>query len=242
MRPRPEGRGEREGRPHGGRVGAASMRPRPEGRGERRGTKTPWRRDRGFNAATTRRPWRTTTDCAVMLVGTKRFNAATTRRPWRTSTFTATIGLPFQLQCGHDPKAVENVTDLVILRKRPAGASMRPRPEGRGELGPVPQLVEGVNLLQCGHDPKAVENDWMPSFRRKSRRSFNAATTRRPWRTGNEWPDRQPARAISMRPRPEGRGEPARPATGRRRRCLLQCGHDPKAVENGETLNWTFGP
>ena len=36
-----------------------------------------------------------------------------------------------------------------------------------------------------------------------------------------------------MRPRPEGRGEPSRArGTFDRRRDKLQCGHDPKAVEN----------
>src|SRR5437868_5513321 len=60
MRPRPEGRGERAFRPKGRASKAlASMRPRPEGRGERR-TSPPWRpRSTRFNAATTRRPWRT---------------------------------------------------------------------------------------------------------------------------------------------------------------------------------------
>ena len=38
-----------------------------------------------------------------------------------------------ELQCGHDPKAVENnslATNYVLTQL----ASMRPRPEGRGEL------------------------------------------------------------------------------------------------------------
>ena len=38
-----------------------------------------------------------------------------------------------KLQCGHDPKAVENV-GVGHDRERLAAASMRPRPEGRGEL------------------------------------------------------------------------------------------------------------
>ena len=37
-----------------------------------------------------------------------------------------------QLQCGHDPKAVENLALADALRATHL-ASMRPRPEGRGE-------------------------------------------------------------------------------------------------------------
>ena len=63
------------------------------------------------------------------------------------------------LQCGHDPKAVENDLDDKG-NKLPDGASMRPRPEGRGERhGASGVLKRGLSpMLQCGHDPKAVEN------------------------------------------------------------------------------------
>ena len=37
--------------------------------------------------------------------------------------------------------------------------------------------------LQCGHDPKAVENQRNACQLLVNARSFNAATTRRPWRT-----------------------------------------------------------
>ena len=37
--------------------------------------------------------------------------------------------------------------------------------------------------LQCGHDPKAVENDGDRALIRSATGRFNAATTRRPWRT-----------------------------------------------------------
>ena len=62
------------------------------------------------------------------------------------------------LQCGHDPKAVENAVerdlDVAVLN-----ASMRPRPEGRGEPSAGVPVRSRVSTLQCGHDPKAVENE-----------------------------------------------------------------------------------
>ena len=108
MRPRPEGRGERSRRALGALGLLASMRPRPEGRGERQGRRRVGRRRDASNAATTRRPWRT--DLAEII---------------------KQAGL--ELQCGHDPKAVEN--DVARALDEPDG-----------------------KRLQCGHDPKAVEN------------------------------------------------------------------------------------
>ena len=62
------------------------------------------------------------------------------------------------LQCGHDPKAVENAVDLD-LDVAVLNASMRPRPEGRGEPTRWSTCSSRVPTLQCGHDPKAVENE-----------------------------------------------------------------------------------
>ena len=60
------------------------------------------------------------------------------------------------LQCGHGPKTVEN---YFGVRAGPeALASMRPRPEDRGE--PKPRRLLAFRY-----------------------RRFNAATARRPWRT-----------------------------------------------------------
>ena len=193
----------------------ASMRPRPEGRGE------PFRSLQ-----------RTKTG--------KSFNAATTRRPWRTRPTYAARGSRQLLQCGHDPKAVENLSFSGRDAAHGLRASMRPRPEGRGEprlFQPLPVASTGFNAattrrpwrtasmdspcsssqsaLQCGHDPKAVENEARAVWRSLTGGSFNAATTRRPWRTAaSRW------------------------ASGRR--CGLQCGHDPKAVENA--AGEPFGP
>ena len=44
----------------------------------------------------------------------------------------------------------------------------------------------------------------------------------------------KPAQQASMRPRPEGRGERWSVLGVARPDCVLQCGHDPKAVENVE--------
>ena len=86
---------------------------------------------------------------------------------------------------------------------------MRPRPEGRGEPVAKAPVVIAMARLQCGHDPKAVENDaeYAPAAQLAASR-FNAATTRRPWRS------------------PRFRRQPPPPQQ-------LQCGHDPKAVEKG---------
>ena len=64
-----------------------------------------------FNAATTRRPWRTSTVSRRWCCPTS-FNAATTRRPWRTAGSIRNQGVTVSLQCGHDPKAVENLRIL----------------------------------------------------------------------------------------------------------------------------------
>ena len=114
------------------------------------------------------------------------FNAATARRPWRTCPHLGRNDRHRQLQCGHGPKAVENtVVNALTAIAAPAlqcghgpkavendhgdvlmlvtnsGASMRPRPEGRGER--------------------------LAALRGRTRRtwSFNAATARRPWETKN---------------------------------------------------------
>ena len=209
----------------------ASMRPRPEGRGElRHGGGGRGDEQRSFNAATTRRPWRTLAADAPDGAGDRasmrprpegrgepsenpprnrcppRFNAATTRRPWRTHFRLIPRTERMVLQCGHDPKAVEN--------SWPRSEPCRLPPVL--QCGHDPKAVEnrlwkyatttGIGL-QCGHDPKAVENYDARNLL-FARRSFNAATTRRPWRTPT-W-TRWPCRAT----------------------CVLQCGHDPKAVEN----------
>ena len=235
----------------------ASMRPRPEGRGERQSHRSFSMKEGGFNAATTRRPWRTMghrrQPCSH---APDRFNAATTRRPWRTLPFFLYTPNTNELQCGHDPKAVENFSECVRDAKGHC-ASMRPRPEGRGEpqdrleqvlhfrlqCGHDPKAVEneayhheegaGTVMLQCGHDPKAVENHG-PSVPATPDPRFNAATTRRPWRTSPVHPRRRLCRNASMRPRPEGRGELPSGAAALPASVRLQCGHDPKAVENAD--------
>ena len=282
MRPRPEGRGEARPWPGLGRADTAlqcghdpeaverpgsstapaaqrqqaSMRPRPEGRGEPPTSPSGATRTAGFNAATTRRPWRTSSACRDETRAGRSFNAATTRRPWRTRTGPRRAAAAGTLQCGHDPKAVEN---------QPAGA--RPRRDPL-QCGHDPKAVENCNVskscprspraLQCGHDPKAVENDpyvgredpaerlqcghdpkAVENVRRLRGRAagagrFNAATTRRPWRTS---PDPSARRigppTASMRPRPEGRGEPGLLA-GPALRLLLRASMRPRPEGRGE--------
>ena len=96
-------------------------------------------------------------------------------------------------------------------RQRPMqpaqGASMRPRPEGRGEPRQSNYRCYPPTKLQCGHDPKAVENSQRCLTSCCTFQSFNAATTRRPWRTSSWRNNADEHTKASMRPRPEGRGE-----------------------------------
>ena len=121
------------------------------------------------------------------------------------------------LQCGHGPKTVENAVPLARSRDvRSRFASMRPRPEDRGEplwrqsfiadldllsfnaaTAPRPWRTPhrpGIRVpipkpkLQCGHGPKTVENSVQYSrpSLSSSEPGFNAATARRPWRTESD--------------------------------------------------------
>ena len=186
---------------------AASMRPRPEGRGEQHDPGRRKTRLQRFNAATTRRSWRTL--CAALSIAV----------PWRASmrprpegrgephrTPSRAPAVP-RLQCGHDPKVVENPFQYY--------------------------LQNTAGMLQCGHDPKVVENDASRQWSARRARGFNAATTRRSWRTWPECGADHDNIGASMRPRPEGRGEPGALWPERGADHELQCGHDPKVVENG---------
>ena len=147
------------------------------------------------------------------------------------------------LQCGHGPKAVENACD-AMCRTAADGASMRPRPEGRGE--PTRRRRATANGVEASMRPRPEgrgEPDECACSIERWRYGFNAATARRPWRTA------EPERVLtstdqaSMRPRPEGRGEPVAPAGRRTSEAMLQCGHGPKAVENSAcSMSADVGP
>src|SRR5271166_6378159 len=62
--------------------------------------------------------------------------------------------------------------------------------------------------------------------------SFNAATVRRPWRTGFGHAGRGDVQSASMRPRSEDRGELSFNCAWEGAAIWLQCGHGPKTVEN----------
>ena len=162
------------------------MRPRPEGRGEHQISVRPCQDGSGrrFNAATTRRPWRTSSRRLVTVHAAPR--ASMRPRPegrGERELMSSHVGGPVKLQCGHDPKAVENQPRTAV------GFGVRQE-------------------LRCGHGQKAVEKR-LGQFHEGEAHAgcFNAATTRRPWRTIG----------------------PASTAPAQR---ALQCGHDPKAVEN----------
>ncbi len=186
------------------RADAASMRPRPEAVENDLAFMSLSVGERGFNAATARRPWRTPAGGAVCGAA-KSFNAATARRPWRTTKSSRAATWRTRLQCGHGPKTVENSSRRASsplrrasMRPRPEDrgepesadvlacaprASMRPRPEDRGELGHEPGLL----TPQEGFNAATARRPWRTRLAATGEttemRSFNAATARRPWRT-----------------------------------------------------------
>ncbi len=264
MRPRPEGRGERHG--DGGQCHPeqASMRPRPEGRGELRrhisqsgiaarlqcghGPKavenslTTLEVDcdgRSFNAATARRPWRTSEGRSKGGSGCS-FNAATARRPWRTRLGIGAVICvpPASMRPRPEGRGERAAAGPTRRGRRPA--SMRPRPEGRGELLDfVGNSRHKFTVLQCGHGPKAVENDLV---QRAACEPAEASMRPRPEGRGEPAAPALLAHLgqASMRPRPEGRGEPLVRTRSSTVNSRLQCGHGPKAVEN-LTGRWTCG-
>ncbi len=233
------------------------MRPRPEGRGERLRPVPHFLAGMCFNAATTRRPWRTellgkcrqagldvlqcghdpkAVENAVCRTGRAStsggFNAATARRPWRTSLAHHWHTNGQVLQCGHDPKAVENSCHLCLRLRQPL-ASMRPRPEGRGER---PQLVDGhphVGVASMRPRPEGRGEPRTSIFISRWRTCcFNAATTRRPWRTQGVMEGHWLSVWLQCGHDPKAVENLARLTDPHLKREQLQCGHGPKAVEN----------
>ena len=180
----------------------ASMGPRPFGRGEIQGRTGRSERSR-FNGAATFRP--------------RRGVPARAARP---------NGVP--LQWGRDLSAAESGV-IQDVGARPGGASMGPRPFGRGEctagarghavagasMGPrpfgrgEPKYLSAINraaALQWGRDLSAAESLEISAGFCPYRLGFNGAATFRPRRA--YW--RLPLCAVSaasMGPRPFGRGE-----------------------------------
>ncbi len=136
-------------------------------------------------------------------------------------------------------------------------ASMRPRPEDRGERPTTRRRWNSVSAASMRPRPEDRGEQDRRGRTRLEQEGFNAATARRPWRTKGSPTAHDATHEASMRPRPEDRGEPAirggptsgadgfnaatarRPwRTSRRERSLpqdiamLQCGHGPKTVEN----------
>ena len=210
----------------------------------------------GFNAATTRRPWRTLRQRRRSGLF-RRLQCGHDPKAVENDAAVATLKEEEKLQCGHDPKAVENADSPVPAEER-RRASMRPRPEGRGERQLGDHGVRQLNLASMRPRPEGrgepIAQALGPACLLDR---FNAATTRRPWRTRVSGRFTRTWVGASMRPRPEGRGEQGgcqcrisgerrfNAATTRRpwrtkagRDCgpmdvvVLQCGHDPKAVEN----------
>ena len=229
MRPRPGGRGEQflTGHPVVDRV-RASMRPRPGGRGEtsqKRGGPTPQLLQCGHDPEAVERLRPTSAGCWCVSLQCGHDPEAVERR-----SDTTYVPGGSMLQCGHDPEAVES--PALGRRGRPAaGASMRPRPGGRGESRSTVYLWPPM-MLQCGHDPEAVESVVVVDV--PLRRSL-ASMRPRPGGRGEPGRDgygRRIGICASMRPRPGGRGEANPSSTIAAFTAWLQCGHDPEAVES----------
>ncbi len=261
MRPRHEGRGERQRTPA---IGLARVKLQC-GHGTKAVENPSGRRPRspiriGFNAATARRPWRTvdprrrayrqrtalqcghgtkavensTVGCHAAGQYPSGFNAATARRPWRTRAGASSAPrgallqcghgtkavenaspsdsaklLYVELQCGHGTKAVENTRDAVRSVRRLV-ASMRPRHEGRGELG----HHEGIAAHRRSASMRPRHEGRGERRCRRMRLAVGPDASMRPRHEGRGEPEAVIAKLVnvrqaSMRPRHEGRGEPS---------------------------------
>ena len=129
-----------------------------------------------FNGATALRPW--TDRCQAAWCAPRwRFNGATALRPWTAPRAAATM---ITLISFNGATALRPWTALRCgLQTRAPGASMGPRPCGRGRA----RRAENEYLsgeLQWGHGLAAVDGAEVARFNRRSA-SFNGATALRPW-------------------------------------------------------------
>ena len=255
MRPRPGGRGELVITDNQRTVTTASMRPRPGGRGERASIASP---TDGMTASMRPRPGGRGEvsdggDMAASSWASMRPRPGGRGEPGQVRQVAAAT------QPSMRPRPGGHGERLRLHRLQRVGfrPSMRPRPGGRGERSSAVSDERLPISLQCGHDPEAVESTDLLKVLIPDA-SFNAATTRRPWRAAPR-PRRRVGPIPSMRPRPGGRGEQRRHDESARRRrsfnaattrrpwracrrssttrpvVVLQCGHDPEAVESIES-------
>ncbi len=122
----------------------------------------------------------TVAECLMLSNSVIRFNGATARRPWR-RLCAYEASPPFGASMGPRPEGRGDSCSTAGTKWWP-GASMGPRPEGRGDADVCLALDLSVVELQWGHGPKAVETD-IHQVRRKVQVE------------------------ASMGPRPEGRGD-----------------------------------
>ncbi len=121
------------------------------------------------------------------------------------------------------------------------GASMRPRHEGRGEHAASAVLSRYATdaSMRPRHEGRGERPGRSSDGSGMSRR-FNAATARRPWRTGNDC--RALAAATTLQCGHGTKAVENADSYGSRRWCTeLQCGHGTKAVEN-QTASATSCP
>ena len=162
----------------------------------------------------------------------------------------ATVVAALLFQSAPDPKAGRNTCSGG--RRTGGTVSIRSRPEGREELGELPQLVPELQvsirsrpegreerkdaahpsasaMFQSAPDPKAGRNS-AATASRVPIWSFNPLPTRRPGGTATASRSR-PATSVSIRSRPEGREEPGG-TVSQSGVSKFQSAPDPKAGRN----------
>ncbi len=132
------------------------------------------------------------------------FNSATARSPWRPRGVRGRGSRVFALQFGHGSVAVETVMEGGL-----GGAWRRVLQFGHGSVAVETKWLWAASSacsgLQFGHGSVAVETS-APPRPWASRRCFNSATARSPWRPPGQ--DGQPlVLAASIRPRLGRRGD-----------------------------------
>ena len=179
-----------------------------------------------------------------------RFNGAATRRPRRVHDEQLRQRHHRMLQWGRDPEAAERPTRLEGQRlrigglqwgrdpeaaesaervgqvPRGQGASMGPRPGGRGEAANL-DLDSQVHVASMGPRPGGRGEGRRGECPPRPPRRFNGAATRRPRRVLRLQESHEAAPRASMGPRPGGRGETPRAPSDEGDRTTASMGPRP---------------
>src|SRR5581483_11997586 len=139
---------------------------------------------------------------------------------------------PFWLQWSHDLSVVE-CCHRGLDRADVTGASMEPRPLGRGMSSCASAANAGANRLQWSHDLSVVEWECSSNLWRMfdKRLRFNGATTSRSWNADAPRPARR--RGLCFNGATTSRSWNVRHVAAPEVRDRLQWSHDLSVVECG---------